>query len=235
MTLVPRSPGFEPLPNPDLSSNPGEYPPPLGPPAPEPQDRPRHASKDIGLRTRTFNTFNRSTLRRRSRGQGQVRTQGQSEGRVVKERLRHISLGSVLKISVVFYACAALVFAVSTIVLWQLASGTGLVEDTENFVTDLFAYGNCVSEEEVGLGEDFRDDDKCSEGQVLVGSFELDSGALFLAVIFGSMVFVVAASLATVFLVLLFNLLSDITGGIRYRVVREPLTGTGSTSGRGQR
>jgi hypothetical protein len=35
---------------------------------------------------------------------------------------------------------------------------------------------------------------------------------------------------------LLFNLLSDVTGGVRYSVVREPLsTGTGSTTGRGQR
>lgn len=147
---------------------------------------------------------------------------------------------SVLKVSAIFYLCVVVVFLVSTLVLWQFARGTGLVDDTEDFVTDLFAYGNCVPQEEVDLGEDFREDDTCSEGRVMVGGFEIKSGALFRAVLTGGLVFTLAATAGTVFLVLLFNLLSDVTGGVRYSIVREQLSPgaaskTGSTGGRDQR
>lgn len=222
--VEPRRPGFQPLPTPETPS--GEHFAPGGrsPSVPGPWVGPQHALKNLGRRART--AASRSVAAQKA----------SSDGRIVNERLRHLSPRSVFKISLIFYSCAVLVFVVSTVALWQLARGTGAVDDTESFVTDLFAYGNCVPREEVELGEDFREEDKCSEGQVMVGSFELSNGTLFWAVVIGGGVMITVATAGTVFLVVLFNLLSDITGGVRYSVVREPLApGSGSTSGRKQR
>lgn len=235
-----RRPDFEPLPNPDLPFA-GQYPPapPSGPPAPP---VPRGAGGISGVgRAAASSQQALKNLGRRARSAsraaaGQARHKGPSDGRVVKERLRHVSPTSVLKISLIFYSCVALVFLISSLIIWQFARGSGAVDDVESFVTDLFAYGNCEQEEDVPLGEDVREDDECSEGQVLVGSFEIDDTALLQSLLLGGAVFVVAATGGTVFLVLLFNVLSDVTGGVRYSVVREALSsGTKSTGGRGQR
>lgn len=154
------------------------------------------------------------------------------DGRLVKERIRHISPRSVLKISVIFYTCVALVFLVAGLLLWSFAGSTGTVDDTESFITQLFTYGDCVPEDQLELGQEFRESDQCPEGRVMVGGFELDGGAVLRAGLTGSFLFVVAATSGTLFMVVLFNILSDVTGGIRYTVVREPLgSQTGSTSG----
>lgn len=158
------------------------------------------------------------------------------EGRLVKERIRHISPRSVLKIAAIFYTCVALVFLVAGMLLWSFTSSTGTMDDLESFVTQLFTYGDCVPEDELELGEEFRESDDCPPGRVMVGSFEIDGGAVLRAGLAGTVLFVVMATFGTVFMVLLFNILSDITGGIRYTVVREPLGGQiGSTSGAGRR
>lgn len=130
----------------------------------------------------------------------------------------------------------ALVFLVAGLLLWSFARGTGTVDDTESFITQLFTYGDCVPEDELELGQEFRESNQCPEERVMVGSFEIDGGAVLRAWLSGSILFVIVATFATVFMVLLFNILSDITGGIRYTVVREALgSETRSTSGGRQR
>lgn len=157
------------------------------------------------------------------------------DGRVVNERIRHIAPKSVLKISAIFYSCVALVFLVSSVLLWSFARGTGTVEDIESFVTQLFTYGDCVAEDELELGQDFRESDQCPTGRVMVGSFEINDGALFRSIVLGGILFVVVATVGTVFMVLLFNLLSDVTGGVRYSIVREPLGTPKSSTSSGSR
>lgn len=151
--------------------------------------------------------------------------------RLVVERLRHISPWSVLKVSAIFYSCLALAFLVATMVLWQFARSSELVDDAESFVTQLFTYGDCVPEDELELGQEARADEDCPEGSLLVGGFEIQSGALFQAATIAGLLFVVVATVGTVLMALLFNLLSDLTGGVRYSVVREPLP-TGSAASR---
>jgi hypothetical protein len=66
------------------------------------------------------------------------------------------------------------------------------------------------------------DDEDCGEGQELVGEFEFEDGRIFRAFAFGGVVLVLAGTGATVVLVLLFNLISDLTGGVQMTVIEEP-------------
>lgn len=65
------------------------------------------------------------------------------------------------------------------------------------------------------------EDGDCREGQVLVGAFKFDDGRIFQAFALGGVVLVLAGSAAAVVMALLFNLISDLTGGIRVTVLEE--------------
>jgi hypothetical protein len=69
----------------------------------------------------------------------------------------------------------------------------------------------------------FETDEKCDEGEVLVGGFTLDDGALFRAAAIGAAILVVAGSIGNVLLTVLLNLLNELTGGVRHTVIREPV------------
>lgn len=65
------------------------------------------------------------------------------------------------------------------------------------------------------------DDEDCGEGRELVGEFRFEDGRIFQAFAFGGVVLVLAGTGATVVLVLLFNLMSDLTGGIQVVVIEQ--------------
>ena len=65
------------------------------------------------------------------------------------------------------------------------------------------------------------DDEDCRAGERLVGEFKFEDGRIFQAFALGGMVLVLAGSAASVVLVLLFNLMSDLTGGVRVTVLEE--------------
>lgn len=65
------------------------------------------------------------------------------------------------------------------------------------------------------------DDEDCREGEQLVGEFKFEDGRIFQAFALGGIVLVLAGSAANVVLVLLFNLMSDLTGGVRVTVLEE--------------
>jgi hypothetical protein len=166
--------------------------------------------------------------RRRQRRPRKARTD--RRGRTVSERLRHISPWSVLKVAALFYICVVITVLVASAFLWQIGRSTETIDQMESFVSRLFSYGECVPRDEVEPGTSFQLDDDCPEGSVLVGGFEIDDGTLFRSVLIGGGVFVAAATLGTVLLVVLFNLLSDVTGGVRYTVARGSVgTASGST------
>jgi hypothetical protein len=71
-------------------------------------------------------------------------------------------------------------------------------------------------------GTDYEKDEDCRPGYVKVGNFHLDGSIVFRSALLGGLVFVIAATAATLLLTILFNLLNDITGGVRYSMVREP-------------
>lgn len=65
------------------------------------------------------------------------------------------------------------------------------------------------------------DDEDCREGEELVGEFKFEDARIFQAFALGGIVLVLAGSAANVVLVLLFNLMSDLTGGVRVTVLEE--------------
>ena len=64
-------------------------------------------------------------------------------------------------------------------------------------------------------------DQDCGAGERLVGQFKFDDARIFEAFAFGGVVLVLAGAGASVVLALLFNLMSDLTGGVRVTVVEE--------------
>ena len=113
--------------------------------------------------------------------------------RRVRRLIRHIEPWSVLKVGLIFYLCVwgLLVIAVRT--LWRTAESGGTIERVESFIEDLFA----------------------------LESFEFDTGQIFRIFTLGGLVLVVGGTALTVFLVVLFNLISDLTGGVRFTMVEE--------------
>jgi hypothetical protein len=145
-----------------------------------------------------------------------------AEPRYVTHRLRHLSLWSVVKLAGLLYVCLFFALLVATVLLWNVGRATGAVDQVESFISGMGSYGECVPEEGLKPGTEFDRDEDCKQGNVRIGMFELDGGVVFRSALFGGLVFVVAATIATVLVTILFNLLNEITGGVRYTLIREP-------------
>ena len=65
------------------------------------------------------------------------------------------------------------------------------------------------------------EDGDCAEGQRLVGGFKFEDQQIFRAFGLGGVVLVLAGAAGSVVLALLFNLISDLTGGVRVTVLEE--------------
>lgn len=113
--------------------------------------------------------------------------------RRVSRVVRRVDAWSVLKVSIIFYAVAYVVLLVAGVLLWNLAQTTGTVENVEGFVRELF-----------GL-EVFRiDGERLYRASWPIG--------VFLAVA-GTGLNVTAA--------VMFNLITDLVGGVRVTVLEE--------------
>jgi hypothetical protein len=113
--------------------------------------------------------------------------------RRVRRLVRHIEPWSVLKVSLVFYLCVWGLLVIATRMLWSAADEAGTISKIESFVKELFA----------------------------LESFEFDSAQIFRIFVLGGLVLVVGGIGVTVVLVVLFNLISDLTGGIRFTMIEE--------------
>ena len=98
-----------------------------------------------------------------------------------------------LKVSLILYFCAWVVMLFVGVTLWNLAVNSGLVSNVENFVVELFA----------------------------LESFKINADQIFRIAAVGGLVMVLAGSGLTVLGAVLFNLISDVTGGVRLTVVEE--------------
>ncbi len=117
----------------------------------------------------------------------------QLRARKVRRTIRHIDPWSVVKFSVFFFALAWMVLIMAGVVLWSLAVNSGLVTDFEDLVIELFDLTSFAV-----------DPDLMFRVSVMVGGAMALGGALFMGV-----------------LAVLFNLLSDLLGGIRVSVIEE--------------
>ena len=155
--------------------------------------------------------------------------------RYVTHRLRHLSLWSVVKLAGLLYICLFFALLVATVLLWNVGRATGAVDQVESFISGMGSYGECVPEEGLKSGTEFDRDEDCKQGNVRIGMFELDGGVVFRSALFGGLVFVVAGTIATVLVTILFNLLNEITGGVRYTLIREPAVAPAAAPGPGRR
>jgi len=113
--------------------------------------------------------------------------------RRVRRLVRHIEPWSVLKVCLVFYLCVWGLLVIATRMLWSAAEEAGTISKVESFIEELFA----------------------------LESFVFDSAQIFRIFVLGGLVVVVGGIGLTVVLVILFNLISDLTGGIRFTMVEE--------------
>jgi hypothetical protein len=113
------------------------------------------------------------------------------EARLVRRVIRRIEPWSVLKVGLLFNLSLWLVVTVAGVILWQAAARAGLIDNVESFVAELLA------EEE----------------------FVIDGPQVFRASALAGVILVFAGTALLVLLAVLFNLISDITGGIRMSVI----------------
>jgi Transmembrane domain of unknown function (DUF3566) len=113
--------------------------------------------------------------------------------RKVSRVVRRVDAWSVFKISVLFWAAAYVILLVAGVLLWNLAYSTGTVSNVEGFIRNLF-----------GLKKFAFDGKKIFHASYILGAF--------LAVA-GTGLFVTIA--------VLFNLISDLVGGVRVTVLEE--------------
>ena len=109
-----------------------------------------------------------------------------AQGRRVRLVVRRVEPWTVLKFSVLLFATLYLVFLVAGLVLWTAATATGLRENIEKFIGDLIA------------SDDFK----------ILGP------TMMRASILGGLVLVVMGTGASVLFTVLYNLISDVIGGI---------------------
>jgi len=137
------------------------------------------------------------------------------EVRRVRRVLRRIDTWSVFRFAVALYLCGLVVLLTTGVGLWLLASGAGAIPNIEHFITQLFALKR----------------------------FTFKPRQLFLGLLGVGAVWVFVATLLTVLTTVLFNLISDVVGGIELTILEEePLdgpragtTGAGAPSAGGRR
>ena len=115
------------------------------------------------------------------------------QARRVRRIIRHSEVWSVLKVSILFYACLWAVFLIAGFMIWGVAESSGTVGKLETLITELFA----------------------------LDTFTFDARQIFRGYALGGLVLAIAGSTLNVLMVLLFNLISDLTGGIRITMVEE--------------
>jgi hypothetical protein len=116
---------------------------------------------------------------------------GKLRARKVRRIVRHVSPWSVFKFSIFFYLCVWLILMVAGVILWKLSQTAGVITNFEKF------YAKAAGEK----------------------SFEIDGRALFRAGATAGAILVFAATAFTVLISVLFNLITDLTGGIRMPVI----------------
>lgn len=115
--------------------------------------------------------------------------------RKVHRVVRHVEIWSVLKMSTAFAACGYVIAMISGFLLWQAADRVGTINGIEGFMEDSGGYD----------------------------SFEILGGVVFRSAAVIGLVLAALAVFTTVLGAVLFNLISDLTGGVRMTVIDEDL------------
>jgi hypothetical protein len=127
------------------------------------------------------------------RGRRAQRRARRQRARRVHRLVRHVEPWSVLKLALVFYFCLWVIMLVSGAILWRVAVSSGVIDNIEGFIESLLVLDN----------------------------FEFDGDELFRAYAVGGLLMVLVATGFTVLAAVLFNLISDLIGGVRVTVIQE--------------
>lgn len=111
----------------------------------------------------------------------------------VRGVVRHIDPWSVFRLSLLFYLCVLLVLLVAGIVLWNIASVFGVLHNFEKFIRQLFD----------------------------LQSFKLHPLVALEAFALGGVVLVLLGTAVNVIATCLYNLISDVAGGVRVTILDE--------------
>ena len=115
------------------------------------------------------------------------------QGRRTRRVVRRIDVWTVLKMSILFYLCVFLVFMVAGVVLWNVAQAFNIIHSVEKFTRSILDLQKFT----------FRP------------MVMLQSAAL------GGLVLVFLGTGANVLGALLYNLISDVVGGVQFIVLEE--------------
>lgn len=127
------------------------------------------------------------------RGRRAQRASRRQRARRVHRLVRHIEPWSVLKLALVFYFCIWVIMLVSGAILWRVAVSSGVIDNIEGFIESLLVLDN----------------------------FKFNGDELFRAYAVGGLLMVLIATGFTVLATVLFNLISDLIGGVRVTVIQE--------------
>ncbi|MGH9307609.1 MAG: DUF3566 domain-containing protein [Acidimicrobiales bacterium] len=116
-----------------------------------------------------------------------------SQRRWVRRTMRRIDVGSVFRFSLVFYLALFVTFLVAGILLWIVASLAGAVHSLEHLISTLFGYQ----------------------------SFRFAGMRVLVATLIAGAIGVVLASLFSVLAAIIYNLVSDVVGGVNVVVEEE--------------
>jgi hypothetical protein len=133
------------------------------------------------------------------------------QGRRVRRVIRKVDPWTVLRFSVLFYLSILLVVLVAGFALWEVASATGVRDNAENFVGELVGAGPATD----AAGAVQSTANSQDNNYRFRGSRILEASAL------GGLVLVVVGTGANVLLVVLYNLISDVVGGVEITVLEE--------------
>ena len=98
-----------------------------------------------------------------------------------------------LKLSLIFYLCVWVMVVIAVVLLWGVAIGSGAVASVESFIAEFLAFEE----------------------------FSFNGDQLFQIFALGGLIGVFVATAVTAILAVLFNLIADLTGGVRFTVVEE--------------
>jgi hypothetical protein len=115
------------------------------------------------------------------------------QSRKVRRVVRHIDPWSVLTFSVLFHLCVFAALLLASVLVWNAAEASGTIENLEALILDLGDYE----------------------------TFEIDGDAIFRAAVAIAGILTLASSVLLVLLTVVFNLISDLVGGIRVTVIEE--------------
>lgn len=116
--------------------------------------------------------------------------------------VRKIGPLSVMKFSLLFYLCLMLIVLFAMVIVYGILSAAGAIESLEKVLGYVFGTGTTST----GGAE----------------PIEIDGRVVFTWAFFGGLVFVVVWSVINVFVAMLYNLISDIIGGVEVTLAERP-------------